>query len=146
MPGFSFWQKWLFGVGIAIAVFGVLITLTSGTALFNLFNQQINPAFWGSNPVEASASVFQQWVYGILGATLAGWGIFVIFIAQYPFLKKEKWSWNCLVAGLLTWFILDTFLSLTYRVYFNAIFNTVIFILAMLPVVLTRKEFKPSKR
>jgi hypothetical protein len=42
---------------------------------------------------------------------------------------------------LLVWFVLDTALSVFYKVYFNAALNTTILILAGLPVVFTRKEF-----
>jgi len=139
MTKFSFWQRWLWIVGILISGFGMLMVLLSGTPLFDSFNRQIDPAFWGTGVVEDSAKGFQHWVYGVWGATIAGWGIFVTFIAHYPFRNKEKWSWNCLVTGMFVWFVLDTSLSLYYRVYFNAAFNTVLLILAMLPIAITRK-------
>jgi hypothetical protein len=141
MPKFLFWQKWLFIVGIVIVVFGIIMAFLSGTALFDLFNRQIDPAFWGNGTSLESIKSFQQWIYGVWGATIAGWGIFVTFIAHYPFRNKEKWAWNCLVVGLLTWFVLDTALSLFFKVYFNVAFNATLLLLAGLPVVITRKEF-----
>jgi hypothetical protein len=138
---FSFWQKWLLVVGAGIAVFGILMALLSGTPLFDLFNRQIDPAFWGADAAGDSAKRFQQWIYGVWGATVAGWGIFVAFIARYPFAKKERWAWNCMVLGLLTWFVFDTALSLFYQVYFNVAFNAVLLVLLMLPLVVTRREF-----
>lgn len=141
MTNFSFWQRWLFVVGIAISVFGTLMALLSGTPLFDSFNRQIDPAFWGANAVGESAKGFQQWIYGVWGSTIAGWGIFVTFIAHFPFQKKERWAWTCSFAGLLLWFILDTALSAYYRVYFNVAFNTTLLILVMLPLVITRKHF-----
>ena len=141
MPKFLFWQKWLFIVGIVIVVFGIIMAFLSGTALFDLFNRQIDPAFWGKGTSLESVKSFQQWIYGVWGATIAGWGIFVTFIAHYPFRNKEKWAWNCLVVGLLTWFVLDTALSLFFKVYFNVAFNATLLLLAGLPVVITRKEF-----
>lgn len=141
MSSFSFWQRWLFVVGIIIVIFGILMALVSGTPLFDLFNRQIDPAFWGTNSVGDAAQQFQQWIYGVWGATIAGWGIFVTYVARYPFNKKERWAWNCLVLGLLVWFILDTWLSVFYKVYFNAVFNTVLLVLTMLPIVCTRKHF-----
>ncbi len=141
MRKFLFWQRWLLIVGIVIAIFGTLMALLSGTPVFELFNQQIDPAFWGANAAGESAELFQRWAYGVWGATIAGWGVFVTFIAHYPFQEKEKWAWNCLVVGILVWFVLDTSLSLYYRVYFNAVFNTALLILAMLPLVFTRKHF-----
>ncbi|MGB6067906.1 MAG: hypothetical protein WBG50_24125, partial [Desulfomonilaceae bacterium] len=88
-----------------------------------------------------SAKEFQQWVYGVWGATIAGWGAFMAFIAYYPFAQKERWAWNCIVTGLAIWFVLDTTLSIYHRVYFNAAFNTALLILAGLPLAATRKDF-----
>ena len=141
MSTFSFWQKWLFAVAVLITIFGVIMVFVSGTPLFDLFNRQIDPVFWGVNAVDASAKQFQQWVYGVLGATMAGWGIFIASVARYPFRKKERWAWNCIAFGLVVWFILDTSLSYYHKVYFNVVFNMVLFILAMLPVIFTRKDF-----
>jgi hypothetical protein len=118
-----------------------MMALLSGTPLFDLFNRQIDPAFWGANAVESATRQFQQWLYGVWGATIAGWGISMTCIARYPFRKKERWAWNCLVFGLLVWFVLDTSLSVFYKVYFNAAFNTTLLILAGLPLAFTRKEF-----
>ena len=141
-PSFSFWQKWLFAAGLTIAIFGFVMALVSGTPLFDLFNRQIDPAFWGANAVGDTARQFQQWIYGVWGATIAGWGIFVTYMARYPFNKKERWAWNCIVLGLAGWFVLDTWLSFYHKVYFNVAFNMGLFVLAMAPVVFTRKDFK----
>jgi hypothetical protein len=110
MTSFSFWQRWLFVIGLV--VFGVMIALLSGTLLFDLFNRPIDPAFWGAIAVDRATRQFQHWLYGVSGATIAGWGIILIYIARYPFSKKERWAWNGLVFGLLVWFVPDTALSL----------------------------------
>jgi hypothetical protein len=136
---FSFWQKWLFVVGLLITVFGIMMAFFNGTPLFALFNSQVDPAFWGTEGIIDNARRFQQWIYGVLGATVAGWGVFLAFIAHYPFKNREKWAWNCLVAGLLLWYLVDTAISLNFRVYFNAVFNTLLVILVMLPVIFTTK-------
>ena len=141
MLKFSFWQRWLFIVGLGIAAFGILMAFLSGTPIFDLFNRQIDPTFWPTGSALESIRPFQQWLYGIWGATIAGWGVFVTFIAHYPFRNKEKWAWNCLALGLLVWFVLDTGLSVIHKVYFNVAFNTALLILAGLPAILTRKEF-----
>lgn len=141
MLKFSFWQRWLFVVSIIIAAAGVLMTLFSGSALFDLLNQQINPTFWGTASPGEHAAKFQQFVYGILGATMAGWAIIIAFIARYPFHNKEKWASDGLLVGMLVWYVLDTGLSAYHAVYVNAIANTAFLLLVLLPVVFTRKEF-----
>lgn len=141
MANFFFWQRWLLIVGILISVFGTLMALISGTLLFDPFNGQIDPVFWGGSVVEESVRGFQGWINSVWGATIAGWGIFVIFIARYLFRNREQWAWNCLVTGIIMWFVLDTSLSIFHKVYFNAAFNSILLILAMLPIVITRKYF-----
>ncbi|VAW40610.1 hypothetical protein MNBD_CHLOROFLEXI01-4485, partial [hydrothermal vent metagenome] len=47
----------------------------------------------------------------MLGTTVAGWGIFMAFLAQYPFKAREKWVWNCFAVGITVWYITDTAIS-----------------------------------
>jgi hypothetical protein len=141
MRRFSLWQRWLFVVGLIMSAFGVLLALFNATPLFALFDRQINPVFWGTVDIPGEARDFQKWVYGVLGATLAGWGVFLAFIAHHPFKQKEKWAWNCILAGLLVWFIIDTTISLNFKVYFNAAFNTALFAAVALPLWFSRKHF-----
>lgn len=141
MDRFTFWLRWLFVVGVIICVFGIIMAFLSGTVLFRPFDRQINSVFWGNGSVDSATKEYQQWIMGVLGATMASWGIFVLFIAHYPFRQKEKWSWNCLMLGLLVWFLIDSSISLYFRVYFNAIFNTALFVLVILPLAFTRRHF-----
>ncbi len=142
MTAFSFWQRWLLVVSLIIIAFGVALALLNGTVVFALFNSQIDPVFWGAAGIPADTARFQQWIYGVLGAMMAGWGVFLAFIAHYPFKMKEKWARNCMAAGLLLWYVLDTGISLYFGVYFNALFNTVLLVLGLVPLLFTWKQFK----
>jgi hypothetical protein len=141
MKNFLFWQKWLFIVALFIAAFGVMLALFNSTVLFRAYNAPINVVFWESAVLPPDAKAFQQWIYGVLGATVAGWGVFLAFIAHYPFKKKEKWAWNGIAAGIVLWFLIDTSLSLHFKVYFNAAFNSVVCAAIALPLLFTRKAF-----
>ena len=141
MPSFQFWQKWLFTVALLIVVFGILLALLNGTILFKEYNRQIDPVFWGSSDVPPHAKAFQQWICGVLGATVAGWGTLLAFVAHFGFSKKERWAWNGIAAGLLLWFAIDTPVSLFFKVYFNALFNTAVFVAVLLPLLFTKKDF-----
>ncbi|MFQ6116111.1 MAG: hypothetical protein ACE5NG_18780 [bacterium] len=142
MEMFWFWQRWLFGIGLIISFFGIMMALFSGTLLFDWMNRQIDPVFWSAREMTEEIETFKQWIYGVLGATMAGWGIFLGFIVYYPFKRKEKWAWYCLASDLVVWFPLDIGISLHLKVYFNAAFNTLIFTLAILPLIFTRKSFQ----
>lgn len=142
MNGFSFWQRWLFGVSLLITAFGLLLVFFNQTPVFDLlFNRQVNPVFWGAEDIADSALTFQKWIYGVLGATVAGWGAVMAFIAHHPFRRKEKWAWNCLATGMLVWFIADTSVSLYFKVVFNAAFNVLLLVAVFLPLLFTRRHF-----
>ena len=142
MRDFLFWQRWLIAVAVLIAVFGVSIALLNETELFDLFSDQINPVFWDTKSVDTNAHDFQHWVYGVLGATVAGWGVFLAFVAHYPFKRKEPWAWNCVAAGMAVWFVVDSYISLSVGNYFNELaVNVPLLVLVMLPLWFTRHEF-----
>jgi hypothetical protein len=141
MKRFDFWLRWLIAVAGAIVVFGVFMALFNGTALFRLFNRNIDPVFWQTENIVESARLFRTWVYGAWGATIAGWGITLMFVGLHPFKRRELWAWNAITIGVAVWYVLDTTISLYFGVIFNAIFNTSILILAGLPLLFTRSEF-----
>ena len=138
----KFWDRWLLLVGWLLVVFGLLLAFLNQTQLFDVaFNRQINSVFWTDEIPAASIELFQAWIYGVLGATLSGWGIFIVFLVRYPFRKRERWARNCIIAGITLWYITDTSISLFFGVTFNAIFNTVLAALFYAPLVATRGEF-----
>jgi hypothetical protein len=138
---FAFWQRWLMGVGVIIVAFGLFMAFFNQTPVFNLFNRQVNPVFWGTGMAPVEAGRFQNWAYGVLGATMAGWGVFFLFLAGQAFRRRERWAWNAILAGVLLWFVVDEYISVASGVYFNAAFNLVIVVLIGLPLIFTRRLF-----
>ena len=135
MISFRFWQRWLVILGIAITFyFGVFFTFSS---FLNIDYSNINRAFWDSQTVPLIAEDFQRWMYGVYGAIATAFGLVIVFIASIPFKRKERWSWYCLVSCISVWFVLDTLISLEFKVHANIISNLIIFILLMLPLVFT---------
>lgn len=145
MRSYLFWQRWLLLVAIVVTVFGVFMALLNSTPLFNLFNRQIDPVFWASRLLPIPALGFRGWVYGVWGATVAGWGLTLTFIAYHPFNRRERWARNALLFGLSLWYLLDTGISIYFHVYFNALFNTLLLVLAGLPLVFTWKAFDADR-
>ena len=141
MGSFIFWQRWLLVFAVLLILFGIGMVFLNTTSVFDaFFNDNINPAFRGSEDPDPTALKFQSWAYGILGATIAGWGVIIFFLVKIPFAQREKWAWNALFWGLLLWYVLDTGASIYYGVLFNALFNTVIFLVALIPLLFTRNR------
>jgi Mn2+/Fe2+ NRAMP family transporter len=141
MNTFSFWQKWLFIFSLLLVLAGIIMAFFSASSLFSILNQQVDPIFRGLESTNNGFKEYQRFVYGVLGATMAGWGIFLAFISYYPFKKKEEWSRYCIITGLISWFLIDTSISIYYKVYINAAVNLFILLFTMLPVAITKKYF-----
>jgi hypothetical protein len=140
MNNFAFWNRWLRILSLAIVAFGIIMALFNGTVVFKLFNDNIDPVFWSA--ISEDAVDFKSWVYGGWGATIAGWGIVLYFVATHAFPRREPWVWNAIALGLTAWYVIDTFLSIAHQVYFNAAFNTLILILAGLPLIFTKSMMR----
>jgi uncharacterized BrkB/YihY/UPF0761 family membrane protein len=141
MVDFNFWRRWLMAVSLIIIAFGAVIALLSWSPLFSVFNWLVNGTFWPGTLPDASTQSYQLWVYGMLGATMVGWGIFLAYITRFPFAKKEKWSWDCIALGVAAWFAIDTAVSAYVGAYFNVAINLLLLVLVALPLVATKKEF-----
>ena len=143
MLSFNFWQKWLFVIGIYLSFLGLFLVFFNQSDLMNLiFNNNINPAFWDSTIPSNDIINFQSWIYGVLGATITGWGIFLTLIVHYPFKLKEKWAWNTIALGVLIWFLTDSYITFKFHVTFNNIFNLILLIFIGIPLIFTKKYFK----
>ena len=139
---FYFWQKWLLFVGIYLVGFGLTLAFFNQTQLLDvIFNNQINPVFWKISGIPENTVPFQGWIYGVLGSTITGWGIFLTFLVHYPFKSKEIWAWNCIAVGISIWFVADTVISLKYLVNFNVVFNILLLLLIGIPLLFTRRYF-----
>jgi hypothetical protein len=139
---FTFWQRWLFVLSLIIVAFGLGMAALNGTPLFDPLNRQVDPIFWGTQPLPQAALAFRGWTYGVLGAAMAGWGVFIAFVAHSPFRRQERWAWNCTALGILVWYLPDTSISIASGVIFNAAFNTGLLALVALPLFFTRKAFQ----
>lgn len=140
MGSFQFWQRWLLVVSVLLLL-GGLGMFAIGLLPFVPPNDPVVAAFWPEGDMTPAAESFFHWTFGVWGSTLAGWAVALIFLARYPFKRKEKWAWNAIVVGIAVWFPTDTFVSAYFRVHFNVILNLVILVLVILPLVFTRKEF-----
>lgn len=67
----------------------------------------------------------------------------MVMISENSFKKKEIWAYNAMWYGLLSWFIIDSGISIYYDAVHNVILiNMVALILIGIPLIMTRKEFK----
>lgn len=142
MERFRLWVAWLKIVGFGLVIFSIIMTFLNSTPLFGMFNKGIDPVFWGGTLSDTRAISFRTWVYGAWGATIAGWGISLLFIVYNAFTRQERWAWFAISVGLAVWYLLDTGMSAYFGVGFNVIFNSLIMGLVVIPLVGSYSAFK----
>ncbi len=145
MKMFNVCVIWLKTVSVLFSAFGIVIALFNQTHIFQvLFSDQINAIFWRAATLPPEFSLFQQWIYGLLGATCLMVGILIFFVIHNAYAKKEKWAWYCLLFALVAWFLVDESISLYFQVYFNAVFNLILLAAVLIPMGLSYRDFKQT--
>ena len=124
-----------------MALAGALLAVTVGFRPLAPLLRMLDRSFWPAGPDEMARS-FESWAYSVTFATMAGWGVAIAFLAGAGFPTREIWVWWAVVAGLAVWYPLDTARSVIHRVYLNAAGNTVLLLVAAIPLALTYAEFR----
>ena len=140
---FHFWQKWLTYANVITIGVGILVAFAGNSVFFELHNNYTKDVFIGGNEFETNILAFKNWLFGIIGGTIVGFHLLMVMISENSFKKKEVWSYKAMWLGLLSWFLIDSGISIFYGAIHNVILiNLAALFLIGLPLVMTRKEFQ----
>lgn len=143
MGSFEFWRRWLFGASLFFGLFGIVAAIFGDTVLFTLWKERAAAVFWDAEAMPAEANRFRLFLFGPLGGTIAGTYVLQAYIAHYPFRRKEKWAWRASVLALLTWFGVDSAVSVYHGAIFNVYLVNVFALIGIgLPLAATWQDFK----
>lgn len=129
------WQNWLSAWAILVTVFGLILAggafaATDGltTMLFTVFG----------NPLPADIDAHHRFAIGLMGAVTMGWGLtylgaFKALYALEPATAAPIWRY-LLFAGL-AWYVIDSSISVATGFWMNAVSNTVLMVLFLIPLV-----------
>jgi hypothetical protein len=142
MTPFKFWTVWLMVGAFTMSAYGVIMVLFDGTFLFAAVSKQVDQVFWLSGPAAPGLAEYQKWVYGVWGATMAGFGLLAALVGGNAFVRQERWARDALAVALLLWYLMGTIISLALHVWVYAALNTVGLALFALPFAFTWRLFK----
>lgn len=142
MKHFDFWVKWLIGANVMTVIVGLIVAFAGNSFFFSYHNSQTEILFFDRNELAQNELYFKNWLFGIIGGTIVGFHILMIFIANNAYRKREKWAYWAMWSGLLSWFVIDSSISTFYGAVYNVyLINIVALVLIGLPLIMTRKEF-----
>lgn len=140
--GFRFWQKWLTWANVLTLGVGLLVAFAGNSLFFEMHNEYTRELFFQGRELEGDLLNFKNWLFGIIGATIVGFHALMIMISENAFKQRERWAYWALWLGLLSWFVIDSGISVYYGAVYNLLLiNVVALFLIGLPLVMTRSEF-----
>mgnify|MGYP006257857165 CR=1 FL=1 len=140
---FLFWQKWLTYANVMTLIVGFLVAFAGNSFFFTLHNDYTKAIFFQGNEFSADVLALKNWLFGIIGGTIVGFHWLAIMISENAFKRKEKWAYDALCYGLLSWFAIDSSISIYYGAIHNLVLiNLVALFLIGLPLLMSRKAFQ----
>ena len=139
---FNFWQKWLTYANVMTIIVGLLVAFAGNSIFFEMHNESSTELFFKSNEFAPEVLKFKNWLFGIIGGTIAGFHVLMVFISENSFKRKERWAYWALWAAMISWFMIDSGISYYYGAIHNILLiNLVAMVLIGLPLIMTRKAF-----
>lgn len=140
---FKFWQKWLTWANALTVVIGLLVAFAGNSFVFDLHNSYTKELFFEGQKIEGDILQFKNWLFGIIGGSIVGFHLLMIMISENSFKNKEPWAYSAMWIGLLSWFLIDSSISLYYGAVHNLlIINIVALVIIGLPLAMTKNAFK----
>jgi len=142
---FNFWQKCLTYTNVLTVLVGLLFAFVGDSFVFEVYNDYTKENFFGGSEFTTEVLQLKKWLFGIIGGMIVGFAILTIGISENAFKNKEPWAYKTICLGLITWFIIDSAVS----IYTGAIYNVVLInlftlVLIGIPLVMTRSAFKKA--
>jgi hypothetical protein len=141
MNSLNLWRKYFCVISLMLIAMGIFIVFFKDTRIFWLFAGFIDPVFWSNEIITENTIRFKSFIYSFSGTYVLLWGINLFFISKFAFRPENKWAWYNILITALVWFLIMFPFSLYYGVAVNAIGDSIFFIMILLPLIFTRKEF-----
>lgn len=139
---FPFWQKWLTYANLMAILMGFLVAFAGNSLVFDYHNSFTREVFFHNDQLPPETQNLKDWLFGIIGGTIVGFHTLMIMISENSFKKKEKWAYRAMWYGLLSWFIIDSSLSIYHGALYNVLLINIVALVSIgLPLIMTRKEF-----
>ncbi len=139
---FNFWYLFLFWANILTLLIGFLIAFAGNAFLFDFHNSGTEQVFNEGLPLTGDTLRLKNWLFGIIGATMAGFNILAIFILKFAFKERRIRAWNALFVGITARVLIDSAISLHFGAAYNMYAVSVPALLSFyIPFGFSRKYF-----
>ncbi|MCR9142562.1 MAG: hypothetical protein NXI24_09945 [bacterium] len=137
---FRFWRRYMIVLCAISILQGVGSAIAASPDPFGIYSGYLQSFFWGDAEPSPAAESFRRFIFAPLGGTLAGYFVLLLFIVVYPFQQRERWAHTAITAGILTWFFVDSSMTVYHGAWFNLyLVNLPTLALWSAPLIFTRR-------
>lgn len=133
-PMSSLWQKWMTGWCGAVGLFGIILVgggleVTSAPVriLFDFLN----------GPGKLDLNPHMHFSLAVLGAVTIGWSLTLMAAIQAANQLEKRVSkpiWALITTSLVSWYVIDSILSIATGFWLNAVSNTIFIATFLIPI------------
>jgi hypothetical protein len=116
---FEFWRKCLLWANIMTIGVGLVVAFAGNSLVLSPHNHATQELFFNGTPMDVNVLKFKNWLFGIIGGTIVGFHVLMVFIINHSFKNREVWAYRAMWWGLLSWFVIDSGISFYYKAYHN---------------------------
>jgi hypothetical protein len=117
---------------------GLLLPWLVDTPVFAHYNNTVATTF---HTQDASARAQANYLSGLMGPTIASWGLLFALTVQQAFSQPTRIAWwGMVVAGLL-WAPYDSWLAWRQGIYINTFINSASLLFLLIPLWMVRHNF-----
>lgn len=129
------WKDWLMVWAIGVTLFG-LVLAGGAFAATDMLTRTLFQLF--GSPLPLLMDEHHRFAIGLMGAVTMGWGL--TYIAAFKALfalepAKAAPIWRMMLLGSLIWFVIDSTISVATGIWMNAVSNTILLVLLLIPVI-----------
>ena len=132
---FKTWHRMMMLMADVVILYGLAMLFFGTSGLFAPINDPINATFFGTAQPPAEMLAYQDFIYGLIGAMTVGWGLLLFFVAWKPFGNREPWAWWAIVISVDVWFVIDTWVALSFGAPVLVIANLPLIALIAVPLI-----------
>ena len=130
----QFHKSWLKVTAIVVGSFGPIFFLGSMLPTSELARWTLDLLSWPLDGVQTYTAPTTRFLSALTGGFLLGWGVMIWCLSAWVYDAAPEAVRRTVLAGILSWFVLDSAGSIASGNVSNAFFNILVLLLAVGPL------------
>ena len=137
------WDRMLLGVVALVTMYALALVVAGLQVADSVFSRLGFGPGHGDITLDSGRD-YLKLIYAVLGSVIVGWMLTLAAIIRGPLRRREPWAWKAVAAGVVSWFVLDTGISLTLNFAGHALFNIAFAVALAVPLAAIKTDLRTT--